>query len=125
MEAILYEQCILIAVTILLILWSVWLKCKTCYGEETVNKLSLKPFKYACFALTVRLIAIIVKIFLVAWWMCVFETCSLDDGFDGLDAINFVNVVNILITWLSWTSFALFGGSLCMEHYFYWYFVTY
>ena len=125
-EAVLYEQCILVSVTICLIIWAIFLRCKTKYSEQPLNKLSLKPFFYLCVALFVRLVDVFVKIFLLAWWICVFESCSqTDNKYEKLFQLNFLNVVNLLVTWMSWVSFALFGGSLCAEHWFYWNFVTF
>lgn len=59
-EATLYNYCAYFAFLVGLLIWAVWLRIRTWYGETTVNKLVLKPFDTAIYALTARAISVII-----------------------------------------------------------------
>ena len=56
MQKFLYEQCFVFAVILCLLVWAVWLKTVISYGQNTVNKLTLKPFDMAIWLLSVKAI---------------------------------------------------------------------
>ncbi len=61
---------ILIALTILLIIWVVILYVRVFFGQTTINKLTMKPFNYAFAALSTKLILEITKLFYNAETIC-------------------------------------------------------
>ena len=112
----LVEQCIGLSLTITLLLWAIWLKTRTSYGSRTVNKLTMFPFKVAIAALATRAIMIVAKIFLVAYQICVSQTCILNSDYAaGFSKFNALNLSFNLIDWLEISIYLVFVISLYAE----------
>ncbi len=65
-EGLLTVRCIIIALTVSLLLWVGFLYIRICYGQTTINKLTLKPFEMAFAALLAKLLVEILKVFITA-----------------------------------------------------------
>jgi hypothetical protein len=56
-------QSMMIAVSWVLLLWALWLKCRVYYGGTLMNKLTLKPFDIAMWALATKIVALSLDVF--------------------------------------------------------------
>jgi hypothetical protein len=66
----------MIAMSCILLLWTLLLKCKIYYGESLMNKLTLKPYDIALAALSTKIVSLSLDVFLEANSLCVQYYCE-------------------------------------------------
>lgn len=78
-ESMLTAESITFAIAVCLFLWAIFLRTKIYYGDNTVNKLMLKPFNTAIVSLVAKGVQTILKIFNASKIACIIEECNPTD----------------------------------------------
>ena len=78
-QSILTAESITFAIAVCLFLWAIFLSTKIYYGNNTVNKLMLKPFNAAGVSLAAKSVLTILKIFDESKIACIIEECNPSD----------------------------------------------
>lgn len=122
-KALLTEKCTLLAVTLLLLLWVVVLQVRMFYGRTTINKLVLRPFRWASYALCAKAVFQILSVFVIGEFICM----RVKDGKDYIDMIFHKGSVLLMMYWMAFFLYAFcylaFTASIFVEQRILWYFI--
>ena len=119
-----YAKSIEIAVVICLLMWIVFLRVRTYYGNKTVNKLMLKTFRAANISLILKSVAVVLEVFQSAKLACIKQECS-NDIFKPLFSPGFLLYAFLIVGFLTFSSYLYFIVYVFTEHRILWFFIEF